>query len=51
MEDEPVIAGDTFGKKTRMTFIRIGAQKDLSAFELGPLSGSELWQARTFAEL
>ncbi len=51
MEDEPVIIWDTFGKKTRMNFVRTGAYKDLVDFWLGLLSGSEPYRARTFAGL
>ncbi len=51
MEDELVTPWDTFGKKTRMNLLRIGAQKDLMDFGFGLLSGSELYQARTFAGL
>ncbi len=29
MKDEPATAWDTFGKKTRMNFLQIGAYKDL----------------------
>ena len=51
MEDEPVTIWDTFEKKTRMNSLRTGAQKDLLDFELGPLSGLELYRARTFTGL
>ncbi len=51
MKDEPVATWDTFGKKTWMNFLQIGAHKDLLDSGLGPLSGSELHQTRTFARL
>ncbi len=50
MEDELIVIWDTFGKKTRMNFLRTGAYNNLSDFGLGLLSGSKLHQAWTFAE-
>ncbi len=51
MKDEPVDIWDTFGKKTRMNFLRTVAPTDLMDFGLEPLPGLKLHRARIFAGL
>ncbi len=51
MGDELIIIWDTFGKKIRMNFLRIGAQKGLSGLWARIFIGLGTLAARTFAEL